>query len=144
MELCKKQALQQRRKYSMTRHGLHWINGHACKTGPPQAKLTTFLSPAVDTAHRIEVGKETTTLESISVDASMGPDAKKKQVGKTQALSSVVAQNHSSMVDTRSLVDACPPPFVDTRVQGKGVTKRGSSDCRTEIKKIPRFTQSRL
>ena len=41
-ELEKATALSQRKKHSHARQGIHWVEGLACKKGPPQRKLEFF------------------------------------------------------------------------------------------------------
>ena len=65
IKFYKVQALDRRKKYSKVRHGLEWIDGHACKSGPPQRKLTQNNPP--------DAAKSTNPVEaSVSATARAG------------------------------------------------------------------------
>jgi DNA polymerase elongation subunit (family B) len=48
------EALKRCRKHGKVRHGSVWIQGHACKAGPPQLKLSNFFAPAPDRSSALE------------------------------------------------------------------------------------------
>lgn len=115
----KAEALRKRREYSMVRHGAIWINGHACKTGAPQHKLTTFFP---------KCPPPTASSDSVDLSGSAECTSSERPVAASKA--------------SRAPPLTKPPEFVDTRTKvGRG--KRGALG-QMEVSQATRLRQSLL
>ena len=133
----KVQALEKRKKHSKVRHGLKWIDGHACKSGLPQRKLTPYFQGVSVSTKPLEESADARASEELSLTTTALLQVKKPCGGAD------VAPTPSAAASTRSKTTPsnCTPTslFVDSRTKTTN-SKRGAMEQMTTKAKASRQT----